>query len=54
MKEITEAIQELLKYIRDIYRIFFNLLDVMKTKGILNDTDLVYIKEHKTKYDTES
>lgn len=47
MKEVMEILKELLNQIRDIYRIFFNLLDVMKTKGILNDVDIVYIKEHK-------
>ena len=46
MKMLTEYTYNHNKY-------FFNLLDVLVDKGILNSNDIIYIREHGTSESTE-
>lgn len=46
MNDITKVLEEILENIGSLYRYFFNLLEVLSRKGILNPTDIDYIRHH--------
>lgn len=44
---MLEIIKKIYREIEDLYRIFFNLLEVLIKKRILDENDLSYIKNNK-------
>jgi hypothetical protein len=46
MSETQDVMRMMVNYIDRQNKYFFNLLEVLADKGVLNTNDLIYIREH--------
>ncbi len=46
MNELTTAVKEIFSLLRGLNRSFFNLIDILIRKGILDESDIRYIKDN--------
>ena len=53
MSETQDVMRMMVNYIDRNNEYFFNLLEVLADKGILNNNDLIYIREHGISEDKE-
>lgn len=53
MSETQDVMRMMVNYIYGHNKYFFNLLEVLADKGILNDNDIIYIREHGISEDKE-
>ena len=54
MSEKQDVMKMMVNYIDRQNKYFFNLLEVLASKGILNNYDLIYIREHGINEDKEN
>jgi predicted RNA-binding protein with EMAP domain len=50
-RKMIEIIKEIHKEIEDLYRVYFNLLEVLTKKGVLDFKDIEYIRHNGEKKD---
>lgn len=53
MSETQDAMRMMVNYIYRQNKYFFNLLEVLADKGVLNTNDLIYIRDHGISEDKE-
>jgi hypothetical protein len=51
IEQVIEVIKSIHEEIHDLYRVIFNLLEVLTQKRILGDEDIKYIRENNRKAD---
>lgn len=54
MSGTQDVMRMMVNYIDRQNKYFFNLLEVLADKGILNNSDLIYIREHGINEDKEN
>ena len=49
MNELIKCIKDIAEQTRELYRVFFNLLEVLTKKGLLTDEEIGYIRYNAAK-----